>query len=633
MRQARRADRGEPSHRYHAMNWITVTWPMVAAACLTLGLIELCIGLAQPPRAARLLFALSAFTVACVSGLELALMQADVLADWWRVTRWLDTAVGVMLLSLTAFIWVYFGTGRKRLALAVPTLYAMGLAFDFLPGAPPGVGMTYQRFMGFRTVETLGGANLRLAEGVPNPGNVLPYLAVLALIVFVVDASLRLRRRGERGRAALVGGAIAVFLAVAGLHSGLIDIGVVNTPYMISWAYLAVLTAMASELNADVLAAAQLAGQLRESERRMDLASAAANLGMWAWDIVRDTIWATRRARALFGLPEAEPITFARFLSTLHPEDCAPVERAVAQALASDGGLETEYRVSLSDGQTRWIATRGQVERDTRGQPVLMRGVVLDISARRGAEVELQQLRTQLAHASRVSMLGQLAAALAHELSQPLGAILRNTEAAEIFIEHDPPDLDELRAILADIRQDDQRATDVIERLRALLKRRGFAPRALAVSGEVLGPVIALVQFDALARQVRLEIQADPALPTVLGDPVQLQQVLLNLMLNAMDAVADRPADRRQVTVRARRHGEREVEVAVGDSGPGIAPERLGRLFEPFFTTKPNGMGIGLSISRTLIEAHGGRLWAENNAGEGATFRFTLPLAGDAAPP
>jgi len=512
-------------------------------------------------------------------------------------------------------------------------LYAIGLAFDYLPGAPPGSGMTYQRFIGFRTVETFGGASFRVAEGVSNPWNLFPYLAVLALILFVVDASLRLRCRGGRGRTALVGVAVAVFLAVGGLQSALIEIGIVNTPYMISWAYLAVLMAMASELNADVLAAARLAGQLRESERRMDLASAAANLGMWAWDIVRDTIWATGRARALFGLPEAEPITFTRFLNTLHPEDRAPVERAVAQALAADSGLETEYRVSLPDGQIRWIAARGQVERDTRGQPVLMRGVVLDISARRGAEVELQQLRTQLAHASRVSMLGQLAAALAHELSQPLGAILRNTEAAEIFIEQDPPDLDELRAILADIRQDDQRATGVIERLRALLKRRSFAPRALAVSGEVLEPVIALAQFDALARQVRLEIPAAPALPTVMGDPVQLQQVLLNLVLNAMDAVADRPADRRQVTVRARRHGERAVEVAVGDSGPGIAPERLGRLFEPFFTTKPTGMGIGLSISRTLIEAHGGRLWAENNAGEGATFRFTLPLAGDAAPP
>ena len=615
------------------MNWITVTWPMVAAACLTLGLIELGIGLAQPPRAARLLFALSAFTVACIAGLELTLMQTDVLADWWRAMRLLDIAVGVMLLSLTAFIWVYFGTGRKSLALAVPVLYAIGLAFDYLPGAPPGSGMTFQRFIGFRTVETFGGASFRVAEGVSNPWNLFAYLAVLGLILFVADASLRLRRRGGRGRTALVGVTVAVFLALAGLQSALIEIGIINTPYMISWVYLAVLMAMASELNADVLVAARLAGRLRESERRMDLASAAANLGLWVWDIRRDSIWATRRARALFGLSDSEPITFPRFLSTLHPEDRDTVGRAVDQAFVGSGSLDVEYRLSLPDGQTRWIASRGQVECDTNGKPVLMRGVVVDISARRAAEVELQELRTELARASCVSMLGQLASALAHELSQPLGAILRNTEAAELFIERDPPDLDELRAILADIRHDDQRAVDVIERMRALLKRRHFAPQALSLSGEVLEPVIALAQSDASARQVRLEMQAAAALPAVMGDPVLLQQVLLNLVLNAMDAVADRPADRRRVRVCARRHGEREVEVAVTDSGPGIPADQIGRLFEPFFTTKPTGMGIGLSISRTLVEAHGGRIWAENNAGEGATFRFTLPLAGDAGPP
>jgi PAS domain-containing protein len=345
------------------MNWITVTWPMVAATCLTLGLIELRIGLAQPPRAARLLFALSAFTVACVCGLELALMQTDVFAEWWPLMRSMDIAVGVMLLSLTAFIWVYFGTGQKWLALAVPALYAMGLAFDYSPGAPPGAGMTYHRFIGFRTVETFGGVSFHVAEGVPNPWNFFPYLAVLAVIVFVADASLRLMRRAGRGRTAVVGGAVAVFLAVAGLHSALIEVGVVNTPYMISWAYLAVLIAMASGLNADVLAAARFAGRLRESERRMELASAAANLGLWVWDISRDSIWATGRARALFGFSDSEPISFARFLSALHAEDRDTVGCAVDKALGSDSGLETEYRVPLPDGQVRWIGSRGQVER------------------------------------------------------------------------------------------------------------------------------------------------------------------------------------------------------------------------------------------------------------------------------
>ena len=613
------------------MNWMTITWPMVAAACLTLGLIELGIGLAQRPRAPRLLFALSAFTVACVAALELALMQTDDLAEWWLVTRLLDTAVGIMIVSLTAFIWNYFGTGRKWLALAIPFIYAIGLSFDFFPGTPPGVGMTYQAFIGFRTVETFGGATFHVAEGVPNPWNVFPYLAVLAQIVFVADASIRLRRLGGGRRAVLVGGAIVLFFLGGGLQAALVDLDILKTPYMISWAYLAVLIAMSIELNADVLAGARLAGQLQEREHHMDLASAAADLGMWTWDIDRDTIWATRRARALFGISESEPINRARFIGCLHPEDREATDRALEAALATGGGYEVEYRVLLPDGKVRWMAARGQIERAGSGKPILLRGVVLDISARRGAELELQQLRNQLAHASRVSMMGQLASALAHELSQPLGAILRNTEAAELFLEHDPPDLDELRAILVDIRLDDQRAGGVIDRLRALLKRRSFVPRALSLSDE-LANVMSLARSDAATRKVALQIDVASGLPRVMGDPVHLQQVLLNLILNAMDAVEDAPAARRKVTVRAQRHGEGGIEVAVEDSGPGIAPERLGRLFEPFFTTKANGMGIGLAISRTIIEAHGGRIWAENNADLGATFCFTLPLAEAATP-
>ena len=612
------------------MNWMTITWPMVAAACITLGLIELSIGLVQR-RAPRMVFALSAFTVACVAALELALMHTDVLAEWWTLMRLLDIAVGVMLVSLMAFIWTYFGNGRKWLALAAPVLYAMGLAFDYVPGAPAGSGMTYQTLSGFRTVETFGGVRFHVAEGVSNPWNVFPYLAVLAQIAFVADASVRLWRSTGDRRAMVVGGAIVFFFLVGGLQAALVETGLLNTPYMISWAYLAVLIAMSIELNADVLAGAKLAGELQERDRLMDLASAAANLGMWTWDIDRDTIWATRRARELFGFSESEPVNRARFFGSVHPEDREITDRAIDLALASDVGYEVEYRVLLPDGKTRWMEARGQIERDGRGEARLLRGVVLDISARRATELEVQQLRSELAHASRVSMMGQFASALAHELGQPLGAILRNTEAAELFLEHDPPDIEEVRAILADIRHDDRRAGNVIDRLRALLKRRNFTPRALSVSDE-LANVFTLARSDLSTRKVQLEIDMAPDLPTVLGDPVHLQQVLLNLILNAMDAVEEVADTRRKVTVRAQRHGSGEIEVAVEDSGPGIAPDKLRRLFEPFFTTKANGMGIGLSISRTIIEAHGGRIWAENNAGEGATFRFTLPLAEAATP-
>jgi C4-dicarboxylate-specific signal transduction histidine kinase len=237
-------------------------------------------------------------------------------------------------------------------------------------------------------------------------------------------------------------------------------------------------------------------------------------------------------------------------------------------------------------------------------------------------------LRRDLAHAGRVTMLGQLSSALAHELNQPLGAILRNAEAAEMMLRSPTPDLDELRAIIADIRQDDRRAGEVIDRLRALLGRRSVEFQPVGVDG-LLNDVITLVRGDAAARRIALEFATERSLPPVLGDKVHLSQVLLNLIINGMDAVGESRESQRRVIIETRRT-EDMVEIAVKDFGPGLAPEVTSRLFQPFVTTKPHGMGMGLAVSRTIIEAHGGRLWAASSAGQGAIFRFTVPLADEA---
>jgi two-component system, LuxR family, sensor kinase FixL len=465
---------------------------------------------------------------------------------------------------------------------------------------------------------------------VANPWNAFLYAGALALVVFVVDASVRLARRGGHRRAWIVGGSVTFFTLATAAHSALVELGIVSSPYLFSWGFLAILVAMVSELNADVLNAARVGIELRESEQRMELASAAANLGMWTWDIGRDTVWVTRQARALLGLSQSDELSMAKIAQAIHPDDRELRRRAIEGLLAGGDEYEVEYRVRLDDGEMRWIASRGRVERDVHGKALIVRGALLDISPRHRIEIELQNMRDALAHASRVSMMGQLASSLAHELSQPLGAIMRNTEAAELYLKKDPPDLEELQAIFVDIRRDEKRAGDVIEGLRGLLKRRSFVPRALAVS-DLLETVATLTRTECMARKAQLEVTAATGLPAVMGDPVQLQQVLLNLVLNAADAIRDMPADRRNVEVQAARSGD-EVEFAVSDRGPGIDSERLKLLFEPFNTTKPNGLGIGLSISRTIIEAHRGRIWAENNPTEGATFRFTLPLAEEAVP-
>ena len=239
---------------------------------------------------------------------------------------------------------------------------------------------------------------------------------------------------------------------------------------------------------------------------------------------------------------------------------------------------------------------------------------------------EMQELREQLTHSSRVSTVGQLTSALAHELNQPLGAILSNAEAGEVLLEQNPPDLSEIRAILTDIRRDDERARGVIDRIRTMLKRRKVGHSLLHLS-DVLREVTALIRADAQGREVQLTLEVSPDLPPVQGDRIQLQQVLLNLLLNGMDAMSEQPPETRRLLVRARSIEGQQVEVSVRDSGPGIPAQEVPRVFEPFFSTKPLGMGLGLAISRDIIEAHSGRLRAESDPGSGACFSFTLPVA------
>jgi PAS domain S-box-containing protein len=249
-----------------------------------------------------------------------------------------------------------------------------------------------------------------------------------------------------------------------------------------------------------------------------------------------------------------------------------------------------------------------------------------DITERKRADAELLRQRAELAHLSRVTMLGELSGSMAHELNQPLTAILSNAQAAQRFLAEEQPDLSELRDILGDIVAQDKRAGEVIRRLRLLLKKGEVQQRPLSVN-EVVLEVLRLVRSDLVNQNFTARTDLAPDLPLVHGDGVQLQQVLLNLVMNACDAMAGAGKDARQLTIRTDRSKDGCVRVSVVDCGPGIAPEKLEQVFESFYTTKAQGMGLGLAVCRSIITAHNGKLWATNNPGRGAAFHFTLPVA------
>jgi C4-dicarboxylate-specific signal transduction histidine kinase len=246
--------------------------------------------------------------------------------------------------------------------------------------------------------------------------------------------------------------------------------------------------------------------------------------------------------------------------------------------------------------------------------------------ASRRAQLQLAQLRGELAQVERVNSLGQLATGLAHELKQPLTAALMNAEAAERLVQAANPNVEELRSILADIRDSNRRAGATIDRMRALIMRRIIDQQPVALD-DVVQDVLGLARSEATSRRVALECRVPRGLPSVLGDRVHLSQVLLNLLINGMEAVKSRPANLRRVLVEGRTETAGTVEIAVSDSGPGISDDAIEQIFTPLFTTKTAGIGVGLAISRSIIEAHGGRLWAVNCAPGGAAFHFTLPRA------
>jgi len=449
-------------------------------------------------------------------------------------------------------------------------------------------------------------------------------LSLCLLVIFVADAALTVWRRGDRRQAVVVGGSIMFFVVAGTLQAVLVFWGIFHWPFTGSLFYAGIVAAMGYELSDEALRAAQLARELRESEQRITLAAEAANLGFWFREFAGDEIWASDRWRAMFGFAKSERLDLARILQRLHPDDREGVRRTLAKAIESGGSYETEYRVVLPDGRMRWIASRGRAEFNGSIKPVRVRGVSLDITHRKEAELEVQSQRNQLAHLMRVAALGELSSALAHELTQPLTAILSNAQAAQLFLAQNKSDPVEMRDILEDIVADDQRASEVIHRLRTLLRKGVLQPQALDMN-RLIQEVIKLMQGDLKARAVSVVSELTDGLPPTCGDRVQLQQVLINLVLNAGDAMAQNLANSRRLILRSSRGEGNVIQISVADTGSGIPPGCEEKIFEPYHTTKAAGLGLGLSLSRSILLAHGGRLWAENRAEGGATFYFTLP--------
>jgi PAS domain S-box-containing protein len=372
--------------------------------------------------------------------------------------------------------------------------------------------------------------------------------------------------------------------------------------------------------------------KLRQSEAYLHEAQRLGRTGSWAHNPSSGTFFASPELFRIFGYDPSEgKLTGEMLGERIHPEDLQLVKQRLTKAMSEKTDWESNYRILLPDGSMRHLHSVAHPVLDRAGTAVEYIGTVMDVTERKQAEETLSQVQADLAHATRVTTMGELTASLAHEVNQPIAAAVTNGNTCLRWLAHDPPDLEEARAAATRIVKDGTRAGEIISRIRLLFKKGTPQPELVDVN-EVVREMIVILRGETTRYSISVRTELAEDLPQVMGDRVQLQQVLMNLMMNSIDAMKD-AQDTRELAIKSQRTENEQLMVSVTDTGVGLPPLQGEQIFNAFFTTKPQGTGMGLRISRSIVESHGGRLWAADNSPRGASFNLILPAElGDSQP-
>jgi PAS domain S-box-containing protein len=376
-----------------------------------------------------------------------------------------------------------------------------------------------------------------------------------------------------------------------------------------------------------------LTQELERRQAHLTEAQKLTHTGSWAWRLAdRKTVHLSEEWYRIYGFDSVEGApTWEEYLERIHPEDRLKWNGIVERAIMEKADYELEFRVLFPNGTVKWIHTVGHPVLSDAGDLEQFVGSSTDITERKRAEEErerLHQLEADLMHVNRVNILGELAASLAHEIKQPIAAAITSANACLRWLERDPPDLERARTAVRRVDRDGNRAADVMNRLRSLYKK-GTPQREVVDVTEIIGEMIVLLRNEAVPHSISIQSELSADIPKILADGVQLQQVFMNLMLNGIEAMEGSGGE---LTIKAHLQ-DSELLFSVSDNGVGLPTENLEQIFSAFFTTKAQGSGMGLAISRSIVESHGGRLWASANNARGATFHFTLPIEVPDSPP
>ncbi len=379
----------------------------------------------------------------------------------------------------------------------------------------------------------------------------------------------------------------------------------------------------------DVTAAKQAEEALRRSEGYLADAQRLTGTGSWAWNVAtrQGVYWSQENYRLLGFDPEGGIPSDEAFYQRIHPEDRERVRREVFLERPDEGPhFDVDFRIVLPGGAIKYVRSTGHPVRNISGDLLEYVGTSIDVTERKRADEErerLRQVQADLAHLSRVTTMGELTASLAHEIRQPISAAVTNAKTCLRWLSRDEPDVAEACEAASRLVKDVTRAADIIGRISSLFKK-GEMQRELVDVNELIREMIVLLRSEASRYSISIRTELAEGLPKVMADRVQLQQVFMNLMLNGIEAMKDMGTGG-ELTIKSQQHDNRQLLISVGDTGVGLQPEQAEQIFNAFFTTKPHGTGMGLRISRSVIESHGGRLWAADNSPRGASFCFTLP--------
>lgn len=476
------------------MSPLVIAWSMCAAACLMLGLMHLLFWLSQRQVGAYLLAALMGLSAAVNGMLELSMLQTTSLELYNQLLRWENLVVFMILMPMVWFIHLYFQSGRRWLAFTITLLWSTGIIINF---STPGGSLTFTSLGELQRLGTFWGEEFSIPVGEINPWKLLADIASLLILLYTLDATLQLWRRDRRKRVLIVGGSITLFILAAGIHSPLVDAGVVAMPYMISFFFLAIVFALSYQVVVDAV-------------------KASAN------------------------------------------------------------------------------------------------------------EQELQQTRRDLDQLARANLLGEYSTMLAHELNQPLAAILSNAQAGRRYLSAYGNEDADIHDIFEDIIRDDKRASSIITRLRSMLKNENIVRECFDLN-TAIREITDLLESEIRSYKIQLSTRFSPDLPLVHAGRIEMQQVVLNLLVNAVREVSKVHDENRKIMVRTSIN-RNLVTIEIRDNGAGIPHALHDALFDNFVSGSKGGLGMGLAICHRIIEASGGRIWADNNEQGGACFSFTLPV-------